>query len=235
MNDGKGEDFVRLEGKTHFSRFWYYRVIDVTRIGKLFYDLRYEGMKHIPSQGPAIILAKHQQYMDSLIIAMALKDEVQRVAHYFIKYSLPDFMEQKLGGIKFLTSENYKDLVHRHGREKAKALARDFNVKSYTRIQETLRRGEIILMYPEGGIRRRKMGEIRRAPLKMFREMEAALRQKIPVIPLGIEYARWYKDLFCCPPSRITLRVGKPRYFGGESMEEFCGVLYEDLKNLSGL
>lgn len=235
MNDGKGRDLVCLEGKTHFSRFWYYRVIDATRIGKLFYDLRYEGMEHIPRQGPAIILAKHQQYMDSLIIAMALKDEVQRVAHYFIKYNLPAFMEQKLGGIKFLTPENYKDLVMRHGREKAKDMARDFNGKSYARIRETLRRGEIILMYPEGGIRRKKMGEIRRAPMKMFREMEASLQEKIPVIPLGIEYVRWYKDLFCCPPSRITLRVGKPRYFGEESMEEFCGAIHEELRRLSGL
>lgn len=235
MNEIKKTIILPKEGKTRLSRRWVNRVVAASQLGKLFYNLHHEGMDNIPKQGPAIILSKHQQYMDTVLIMMTLKEKIARYSYFFMKYSLSDFLETNLGGIKFLNVNDFRTLTEQYGKDEAKRMAKEFNTRSYSYIEKIIESGEILTIYPEGGIRRKKMGQIIKHPIKMFEKMQARIPEKIPVIPLGIEFENWYKDLFCCPPSRITIRAGKPRYFVGQPLKEFCEDIYEEIRTLSGL
>ncbi len=211
----------------------YDSVILSLNLSKLFYDIKFEGEENIPKQGPAIILPKHQCYSDGLLISWMVKKTTGRRLRFFIKSSLPDFVES-LGGIKFVTPIDYKKLKNEIGDENAKNYCREFNSKSYSLLESYLNEGDMILLFPEGKLSPKQMSPIKTGGLKYFQNLQDKIPERIPLVPFGIEYGPLYKGRFCLPPNKIRIRAGTPRYFNGD-INQLAEDLQKDFRKLCNI
>ena len=222
----------RFENKR--KNFWCNTITAGFNIAKFFYRFSAEGTENLPKNGPALILPKHQCYSDTVIINSIIKNTTGRFASYLMKSGLPDWMEY-LGGFKFITPIDYKKLIDKLGVENARKFTREFNKESYAKLQWFFENNEIVVMYPEGRISPKKMSPIRGGPWRVLSEIQERIEQSIPLIPVGIEYGKLYKEKKPLPPTTINVRFGEPRYLRGNDLEETYLGIWEDIRKLSNL
>jgi 1-acyl-sn-glycerol-3-phosphate acyltransferase len=154
----------------------------------LGFRLRMIGREHLPDRGAAIVLSNHASFLDPFLISARCGRPVRwLVTREF--YAKPQFrwILRWLGTIPVGGGRSM--------------------LRSYRRIAEVLARGELVGIFPEGGISRD--GE-----MKPFRDGAAALACQfhVPVVPMHIDgtfealsrYARWPRFV------PVTIRVGAP-------------------------
>ena len=163
-----------------------------------------------------------------------VKKETGKRLRFFIKHSLPDFVES-LGGIKFITPGDYKKIVGERGDKEARGYFRQFNQKSYALLESYLTNGDMILIFPEGKLSPKKISPIKLEGLKYFHKVQERIQKEIPLIPMGIEYGSLYHGKFCLPPNKVRVRASAPRYFTGKSLEELADDLQNDFRKLCNL
>ncbi|HEX5045472.1 MAG TPA: lysophospholipid acyltransferase family protein [Candidatus Polarisedimenticolaceae bacterium] len=153
------------------------------------FDLRVEGADRVPARGPALLVSNHLSFMDPVVLQGALA----RPIHYLMTarlyrdrrwqwfYRLFDTVPVTLG------SGNFKAL--------AEAAAR-------------LRAGEVVGVFPEGGISKDgSLGPFRRGAALL------AMRTGTPVIPVAIAGTRE-----ALPPGTLRLRRALIRVRVGEAV-----------------
>jgi 1-acyl-sn-glycerol-3-phosphate acyltransferase len=134
-------------------------------IGVAAFQIRHTGMHNIPKQGPVLIAANHQSFIDPPLIGMG----VPRILNYVARQSLLGFRPFDW----LILSLNAIPLD-----QEGSAL------RGIKDALEVLKRGEALLIFPEGG--RTLDGEI--APfLPGFRPL--AVRGKATIVPTAIEGA----------------------------------------------
>jgi 1-acyl-sn-glycerol-3-phosphate acyltransferase len=164
------------------------------------YRIRTSGSDHIPESGPAILVCNHVSYVDALVLSGSVRRPVRFVMWYRI-FDIPF--------LKFLF-RSAKAIPIASAKEDAALLEHAFN-----QIDEGLADGDLICIFPEGGITRD--GEI-----QSFRPgvEKIIARQPVPVIPiaLGGLWGSWFSrhhsgrlrripgKLFC----RVDVRIGDP-------------------------
>ncbi len=145
------------------------------------YRVQKEGLQQIPDDGPALLVCNHVSYVDALVIAGCIRRPVRFVMDYRI-FRIPvlHFIFRIAGVIPIAPA-----------REDAELLARAFS-----RIDATLDAGEVVCMFPEGGLT--GTGELDR-----FRPgIEQVLaRHPVPVIPLALR-GLW-GSMFSRKPKRL--------------------------------
>ena len=160
-------------------------------------SFRFDGVRHMPRRGPALIVANHQSFFDPVLVGLA----VTRTIHYLARKSL--FRTPVLGA--FLPTVN----VHPVDQEGAAT----GGVKA---VLEVLKAGEPVLIFPEG--ERTWTGEMQ--PLKAGAHL-LVKRVPVPIVPVGIagafhSFPRTRKlpllsPLFLPPTGgAIAASVGKP-------------------------
>lgn len=101
------------------------------------YRLRTEGLAHIPSEGPAVIVCNHVSFVDALVIAAASRRPIRFVMdHRIFRWPLLSF-------------------VFRHSRAIPIAPAKEdpaMMEAAFTEVSAALRAGELIGLFPEGRI-----------------------------------------------------------------------------------
>ena len=145
-------------------------------IFRIVYRLKIEGRENLPPEGPAIILPKHQFWIDVPIAALAL----WRPASYIAKqelfaYPVIRHFIAALGGVPIDRLKPVKSL------------------DSFRYVEHLLQKGDFIVLYPEGTYYPHCMGRgkhrfIQR--LLAFQEKKGRREPKlVPFVPMGIQFA----------------------------------------------
>jgi 1-acyl-sn-glycerol-3-phosphate acyltransferase len=153
----------------------------------LLWDLRVEGAKHIPHEGPAIVVANHQSFLDPPAHGIALRDRP------FRPLARASLFRTRIGGA-WLRSVGVIPLKDDGGDAAAIREALD-----------SLKQGRVVLIYPEGS----------RSEDGAMMPFEAGVslivrRAKVPVVPAAIEGAfdAFPRGTSIPRPGRIAVRFG---------------------------
>jgi 1-acyl-sn-glycerol-3-phosphate acyltransferase len=149
------------------------------------YRVRVEGMRHVPEEGPALLVCNHVSFMDPLLLMANLRRPTRFVMYYRI-FNIPVL------NFIFRTA---KAIPIAGQKEDPAVLA-----AAYEAIDEALAAGELVCIFPEGGLTRD--GEI--APFRpgMLRILE---RRPVPVVPMAL------RGLWGSVWSRRDTRLGRAR------------------------
>jgi 1-acyl-sn-glycerol-3-phosphate acyltransferase len=164
------------------------------------YRIRYEGLAHIPEEGPCVLVCNHVSFMDALLIIGACRRPVRFVMdHRIFRTPVLSFIFRTARAIPIAPAKEDAAL-------KARAL---------DDVALALQAGEVVCIFPEGSITR--SGEI-----DTFRPGIEHIIQRTPVavIPMALQglwgsfFSRKHGAAMRQIPrrlwSRIALRVGAP-------------------------
>ncbi len=173
----------------------------------LLFKRRWLGPERIPASGPAIVAANHISYADPFIFGRFIWD-AGRVPRYLAKaavFALPFPLGMIVRGAGQIP-------VHRGTTDAAQALQDAV---------AALRRGEMVLIYPEGTVTRDPDFWPMQAKTGVARL--ALLSPGTPVIPVGQWGAQHFLDLYHrkfrpLPRKRVTVSAGAP-----VDLSEFMG------------
>ena len=186
------------------------------------YRLGTRGLEHIPTSGPAVLVCNHVSFVDSLIIMAAIRRPIRFVIDHRI-------FETPLANTLF-----------RHSRTIPIATAKESPAQkeaAFAEVASALRNGELIGLFPEGGITRD--GEIDRFRYGVGRIVGET---PVPVIPMALRglwgsfYSRRYGAAMSRPSSlrpfaTIELVAGPavaPQDVTPESLQQIVGELRGD-------
>ncbi len=165
---------------------------------RCFMRVRITGRGHLPSKGPFLVVANHISHFDPPLLASALRRKVAWVVAL-------DMYAHPIGAAYFNAIESIP--VDR----------KQTDMKAPRAILKRFQRGDIVGLFPEGGIRAGASSVLGGAPLD---EAVAALARlgKVPVVPcviLGADklYA-WRAWLW---RTTIDIRFGRPMTVEGKS------------------
>ena len=169
-------------------------------VTNIVYRLRPRGVEHIPEQGPAVIVCNHVSYIDPVILAGVVRRQIRFVMWYKIfQMPLLNFIFRTMKAIPIAGAREDIDVMN----------------EAFELVDAELAAGNIVCIFPEGGITRD--GEIAR-----FRPgiEKIIARRPVPVVPvsLGRLWGSWFSrrkgDGIRMIPGRIFARVpvtiGKP-------------------------
>ncbi|MEZ5461463.1 MFS transporter [Dokdonella sp.] len=130
------------------------------------YRIRTEGLDQVPEHGPALLVCNHVSYMDALIVAGSVRRPARFVMYYKI-FNIPimSFIFRTAKAIPIASNREDPALLE----------------KAFEEIDRALAEGEIVCIFPEGGLT--SDGEI----AKFRPGVERILAKRpVPVVPLAI-------------------------------------------------
>ena len=183
------------------------------------YKIHYEGK--LPAKGAYILFSKHQTWLDQFLIGVYIRETTSRLASYIMRrFKFPlNHILTLYGGINIARPKELQKRVY--SRQKAEEL----NKRAIEKAIHVLKRGEPLVIFPEGTRGYQTMG----TKLKM-RIPEEIIKANIPelqFIPLGMEVEDIDK-----PGSNIWLRAGQTFYTNNISTLE--QRLFTEIARLSG-
>jgi 1-acyl-sn-glycerol-3-phosphate acyltransferase len=149
------------------------------------YRVRVDGMQHLPEEGPALLVCNHVSFMDPLLLMANLRRPARFVMYYKIFHT-------PLLRFVFRTAKAIPIAGHK---EDPVVLQ-----QAYDAIDAALAGGELVCIFPEGGLT--ADGEI--APFRPGLEKILA-RRPVPVVPLAL------RGLWGSVWSRRDTRLGRLR------------------------
>jgi 1-acyl-sn-glycerol-3-phosphate acyltransferase len=161
------------------------------------FDFKVDGLHNLPAAGPYIVAANHHNYLDGIVLAVAVPPPISFIVMPRVWHATP-----------------LHPLLHRHVGSIRIDLERP-DVGALRRALAALASGAVVGIFPEGPFSIR--GRLERG---LHGVALLALRSGVPVIPAGIHgtyealTGRWGYI-----PRRHPVRVafGAPRVFTGES------------------
>jgi len=130
------------------------------------YRVTEQDLRHVPQQGPAVLVCNHVSFVDALIILAVCPRPVRFIMDYNI-YKLPvlNFVFRNADAIPVAAGRENRDLL----------------IKAYDDIAAALENGELICIFPEGQITYDgALGKFKNGIEKIIR------RTPVPVIPLAL-------------------------------------------------
>jgi 1-acyl-sn-glycerol-3-phosphate acyltransferase len=163
---------------------------------RTLYRLELHGIeRHVPDEGPALLVCNHVSYMDALILAASIPRPVRFVMYYRI-FQIPvmRWIFRAAGAIPIASP-----------REDLAMMERAFDA-----IDAALADGELVLIFPEG--RLTKDGAI--APFKSGVERILA-RRPVPVVPMALRgmWASMWSRRGAAAEGGLLDRMRVPRRF----------------------
>jgi len=171
------------------TSLWYHLLREVAIvIFKCLFDIEIQGKENIPLKGGAILASNHLSYLDPIVIGLLVPRKINFIAkRELFENSLFGSFISKLGALP----------VRRERLDR----------KTYQRALGLLKKGMILVLFPEGT-------RSRRGNLGLLREGTAriAVRTKVPLIPVVIRgtgkvLPRGKKIIRL---AKIKVRIGKP-------------------------
>ena len=140
----------------------------------VLYRTRPMGLDNVPQQGPAIVVCNHVSYMDPILLAGSIRRPMRFVMYYRIfQIPLLRFFFEHMKAIPIAGRMENEQLMN----------------EAFERVDEELAAGNVVCIFPEGGITRD--GEIQR-----FRPgiEKIIARRPVPVVPiaLGRLWGSWF-------------------------------------------
>jgi len=135
---------------------------------KLNYKVTVEGLENIPKDGPCILVCNHLSYIDWLVIMRATPRPVHFVIHYRFYYArFVHTILKKVGAIPISGDGERPKLIS----------------KAFEKVSEDINKGNLVLIFPEGGITRD--GKINRFKKGVVKIKEAC--PGAPIIPMALD------------------------------------------------
>jgi 1-acyl-sn-glycerol-3-phosphate acyltransferase len=133
---------------------------------KAVYRLRTEGIEHIPTEGPALLAANHVSFADAVVIMGASPRPIRFVMDYRI-FRIPvlSFIFRHCGAIPIASAKEDPEMME----------------KAFAEVSTALENGELVGIFPEGGITRD--GEVQVFRSGISRILAA---NPVPVVPLAL-------------------------------------------------
>ena len=160
---------------------------------RLLFRPKAVGIENVPTEGPVIIAANHQSFLDDFLLPLVLPRRVTILAKadYFDKWYTSWFF--KLAGCV---------PVRREGGSASRA--------ALQAAIDSLNRGKLVALFPEGT--RSPDGRLYRGKTGVAR---IALEAQAPVVPVAImgTYELMPYDKKAPKPGRVEIRFGKPLTF----------------------
>ncbi|HET7797404.1 MAG TPA: 1-acyl-sn-glycerol-3-phosphate acyltransferase, partial [Nevskia sp.] len=160
---------------------------------RVLYRIRVSGLENIPEEGPAIVVCNHVSFVDALIVGGSVRRPLRFVMyHKIFKVPVMNFMFRTARAIPIAPFKEDPVMLER----------------AYEEIDRALKNGEIIGLFPEGGLT--PDGDIQ--PFKPGIEKILA-RTPVPVVPLAV------RGLWGSMWSRLDTRMRRarlPRRFRAE-------------------
>jgi 1-acyl-sn-glycerol-3-phosphate acyltransferase len=174
----------------------------------LLFRLRVRGQENVPSHDSFILLPKHQRWEDIPLLGLAAPRSLYYVAKQEL-FNIPFFgwFLSVLGGIPLNRSRPMESR------------------QSLRVVQELLREGEGIVVFPEGTYYRNRMGPGHVGLIRMILS-----RSNVPFIPTGVRYeaSRRYTE--------VQIEFGRPIYKDlSANADLFVDRIMEEISRLSGL
>jgi glycerol-3-phosphate dehydrogenase (NAD(P)+) len=155
----------------------------------IYFRMSRIGREHLPADGPVILAANHRSFLDPFVIATMSR----RPLYYVAKKEI--FANRVLAW--FLTSLGAFPIDRGNADEDAMATAR-----------EILRRGDSVLIFPEGTrIRPGGLGTPRRGVGRL------ALETGAPVVPVAVIGTEAVRKGWRIRPHKVRIRAGAPLRF----------------------
>jgi 1-acyl-sn-glycerol-3-phosphate acyltransferase len=159
---------------------------------RLLYQVRVEGLEHIPADGPAIISPNHRSFFDSpLVMAMSSRPVIF------------------LGKAEYMDSRATKFLFPAVGMVPIKRDAKKASMAALQTAAELLEAGELVGIYPEGT--RSRDGYLHRGHSGVA---HLAVMTGAPIIPVGITGTERVQPIGTSVPrpfrGRVRVRFGEP-------------------------
>lgn len=160
------------------------------------YRLKTRGLEHIPVEGAAIIVCNHVSYVDALIITAASRRPIRFVMdHNIFKIPLANFIFRENRAIPIAPAKEDAALLE----------------QAYNEIAAALEAGELVGIFPEGGITRD--GEIQPFKNGIARVLE---RTPVPVVPMALR-GLW-DSAFARKPGSSVLRAVRRGIWSGVAL-----------------
>jgi len=171
------------------------------------------GLNNIPVQGPFIITANHESYMDHLIIVKTFVMHLNKKIHFLSK--------------KEHFSNPIKSIWHRW----AGAIPLDRESKGTEALKwaiKALKSRNIIGIHPEGT--RTLTGKLQRGKTGVAR---LALAARVPVVPVGLigTFEILPKGKYIPELKKATMNIGKPLYFDKYYSKKITKKLLREITN----
>jgi 1-acyl-sn-glycerol-3-phosphate acyltransferase len=173
-----------------------------------FYHLETDGTDNLPRETSFILLPKHQRWEDIPLLSLAAPRPLYYVARYdLFENPVSNWFLRSLGGIPL---NRQRPLESR---------------RSLQAILECLKRGEGVVVFPEGTYYKNEMGPARVGIVKLI-----LARFSVPFIPVGICYSR--------KRARTLVRINFGRAFFPDpapTASKFLDKVMKEIAALSGL
>lgn len=159
-----------------------------------WFGLRVEGVEHLPVGGPYIVAANHHNYLDGVVLSLAVSEPISFLVMPRVWRASP-----------------FHPALHRHLGSIPLSLDRP-EVGALREALAALARGRVVGIFPEGPFS--VQGRLERGLPGVGL---LALRSGVPVIPAGIRgtYEALAGRRFYVPRRRaFAVRFGSPRVFG---------------------
>ena len=173
-----------------------------------FFSLETEGTENIPRKNAFVLLPKHQRWEDIPLVGLAATRPLYYVAKSeLFRDPVSSCFLKSLGGIPLNRKNPLK--------------SRD----SLNNLIELLRKGEGVVIFPEGTYYKNTMGPGRPGMIRLILS-----RLDLPFIPAGISYSgRRYRTV-------VRIKFGNPLYADSKtSVNEFMNRMMNEIARLSGL
>lgn len=140
----------------------------------VFYRVQPKGLDNIPHTGPAVVVCNHVSYMDPILLSGCIRRPMRFVMYYKI-FDIPllRFFFQTMKAIPIAGSREDEQIMN----------------AAFDKVDEELAAGNIVCIFPEGGITRD--GRVQRFRPGIEKIIE---RRSVPVIPvsLGRLWGSWF-------------------------------------------
>jgi 1-acyl-sn-glycerol-3-phosphate acyltransferase len=186
--------------------FSLFRFFIISPVLKFFYRFRIEGRENLPRKGPAVLICKHQSWVDLLAVSRVMNRQMNYIAKKELFENLfGDFkgsILEKTGSIiSPLTSEGLRKLgaipIDRENPEKM--------ISSFKHINKILSDDEFLVLFPEGKTVPGKMGEFREGLINFLIKLHRRSENSLDFIPVGISYGS--EKIF---RKELVIKIGKP-------------------------
>ena len=140
----------------------------------MLYRVRPTGLENIPDEGPAVLVCNHVSFVDALLVGGSIRRPVRFVMYYKIfQIPLLSFIFKTAKAIPIASAKEDETLLE----------------EAFDQIDKELDAGQIVCLFPEGGIS--TDGEVQRFRPGIEKIIE---RRGVPVIPiaLGGLWGSWF-------------------------------------------
>lgn len=146
-------------------------------IVNLLYRIRTTGQENIPEEGPAIVVCNHVSFVDALVVGGSVSRPVRFVMWYKI-FDIPviKFLFRNAKAIPIASASEDQDVLD----------------AAFEQIDQELADGNLVCIFPEGGITHD--GELQPFRPGIERILE---RRPVPVIPIGVSglWGSWFSRM----------------------------------------